>query len=80
MLRVSQLKKEAEVSCASRPFSFSLPSRWCYVGHPVDKTATRCLFAAGGLIRRQFIAKPINIKFLVLKNDVDFRMHPSKTP
>ena len=61
-------------------FFFFPASSWCYAGHLVDKTATRCLFAVGGLIRRQFIAKPLNIKFLVLKNDVDFRMHPSKTP
>jgi hypothetical protein len=80
MLRVPQLKKEAEVSCTSRPFSFFSASCGCYAGHPVDKAATRCQLAAGGLIRRQPIAKPRNVNFLVLKNDMDFRMHPSKTP
>jgi hypothetical protein len=68
------------VLCTSRPFSFFPASRWCYAEHPVDKTATRCLFAVGGLIRRQFIAKLLNIKLLVLKNDLDFRMRLSKTP
>jgi len=39
-------------------FFFFPASRWCYAGHPVDKTATRCLFAVGLVTRRQFIAKP----------------------